>query len=132
MKTSKNALIRLLLGVMSAALITLAAMLLLATAVMYLQISDAAISCLNQGIKLLCACLGACAAVPRGGERGMLTGAAVGLFYCVLGLIVCRALGGVEIGVSDMLGETLMCGTAGAVTGVIRANLSSRARRRKR
>lgn len=130
MKDRRNALVRLLLGVMSAALTTLAAMLLMAAALMYLKIGDTAICYFNQSIKLFSAALGACAAVPRGGERGLLTGMAVGFFYCALGCGVCRALGGVEIGVSDVLGETLLCGAAGAVTGVIRANLAPRARSR--
>lgn len=57
-------------GVLAAAGGTLVGMTLLATAVIYLQISDAAITAINQVLKVVCVLLGARVAVGVGGKRG--------------------------------------------------------------
>ena len=80
-----KALWSILRGVLAAAAATLLGMLLLAAAVIYLEVSDGALTALNQALKLLCVALGARFAVGVGGERGFFTGAAVGLLYMIAG-----------------------------------------------
>ena len=63
-RTRKGALKSLLFGLILAILITLGAMLLLAAALLYLHVSDAALRLLNQLIKLTAIVLGVRAAVP--------------------------------------------------------------------
>ena len=65
-----KALWSILRGVLAAAAATLLGMLLLAAAVIYLEVSDGALTALNQALKLLCVALGARFAVGVGGERG--------------------------------------------------------------
>ena len=117
-------------GLLAAVAATLAGMLLLAAAVIYLDVSDGALTALNQALKLLCVALGARFAVGVGGERGFVTGAAVGLLYMALGYVLYWRLGGALFSVSSMLLEMLVGGMAGAVVGALCANLRPRARRR--
>ena len=127
-----KALWSILRGVLAAAAATLLGMLLLAAAVIYLEVSDGALMALNQALKLLCVALGARFAVGVGGERGFLTGAAVGLAYMVLGYALYWQLGGAVFSFAAMLLEMLLGGAMGAVTGAVCANLRPRARRRGR
>ena len=119
-------------GVLISAAATLVGMLLLAAAVVWLDISDGALSALNQVLKLVSILLGARFAVGVGGERGFLTGAAVGLVYMILGYVLYWQLGGAVFSFAAMLLEMLLGGAMGAVTGAVCANLRPRARRRGR
>ena len=118
------------LGLFTAVLVTLIAMLLLAAALVYLRFSDRLLTVLNQLIKLASIVLGVCAAVPRGGERGLATGVLLSLLYTVLGYAFYLTLGGGSFAVGNMLGEMMLGAAAGAVTGAVRANLHPRARAR--
>ena len=89
-----KALWAILRGFLTAAAATLLGMLLLAAAVIYLEVSDGALTALNQLLKLLCVALGARFAVGVGGERGFFTGAAVGLLYMAVGYALYWQLGG--------------------------------------
>ena len=125
-----KALWAILRGFLTAAAATLLGMLLLAAAVIYLEVSDGALAALNQLLKLLCVALGARFAVGVGGERGFFTGAAVGLLYLVLGYLLYWQLGGALFSAPAMLLEMLLGGILGAVAGAVCANLRPRARRR--
>ena len=108
-------------GLLAAVAATLAGMLLLAAAVIYLDVTDGALAALNQLLKLFSVVLGARLAVGVGGERGFVTGAAVGLLYMALGYVVYWRLGG----------EMLVGCLTGAAAGAVCANLRPRARRAK-
>ena len=125
-----KAMLAMLRGVLAAAAATLLGMLLLAAAVIYLEVSDGALTALNQALKLLCVALGARFAVGVGGERGFFTGAAVGLLYMVIGYVLYWQLGGALFSASAMLLEMLVGGAIGAAVGAVCANLRPRARRR--
>ena len=125
-----KAMLAMLRGVLAAAAATLLGMLLLAAAVIYLEVSDGALTALNQALKLLCVALGARFAVGVGGERGFFTGAAVGLLYMVIGYVLYWQLGGALFSASAMLLEMLVGGAIGAAAGAVCANLRPRARRR--
>ena len=117
-------------GLLAAVAATLAGMLLLAAAVIYLDVTDGALAALNQLLKLFSVVLGARLAVGVGGERGFVTGAAVGLLYMALGYVVYWRLGGALFSAGAMLLEMLLGGGFGAAVGAVCANLHPRARRR--
>lgn len=129
-RNRKSVIKSLLLGLVVSILLTLLCMLLLAVALVYLRFSDGLITTLNQIVKIAAVILGVCAAVPRGGEKGLATGTVLALAYCVLGYGLYLALGGGSFSVRCMLGEMLLAWAAGAVTGAVRANLSPRGRSR--
>ena len=118
-------------GLLAAVAATLAGMLLLAAAVIYLDVTDGALAALNQLIKLFSVVLGARLAVGVGGERGFVTGAAVGLLYMALGYVVYWRLGGALFSAAAMLLEMLVGLAVGAAAGAVCANLRPRARRAK-
>ena len=129
-KTRKRTLLSLLKGLLIAVALTLACMLGMAAALVYLQMSDHLLTVLNQVVKLLAIALGTCAAVPRGGSRGFLTGVEIALLYMALGYGLYVMLGGGSFAVGNMLGEMLLGSAVGAVTGAVRANLSPKRRSR--
>ncbi|MDO5323825.1 MAG: TIGR04086 family membrane protein [Clostridia bacterium] len=130
-KTRKRTLLSLLKGLLIAVALTLVCMLAMAAALVYLQMSDRLLTVLNQLVKLLAIALGTCAAVPRGGSRGLLTGVEIALLYMALGYAMYVLLGGGSFAVGNMLGEMLLGSAVGAVTGAVRANLSPRRSRIK-
>ena len=118
-------------GLLAAVAATLAGMLLLAAAVIYLEVTDGALAALNQLLKLFSVVLGARLAVGVGGERGFVTGAAVGLLYMALGYVLYWQLGGALFSAAAMLLEMLVGLAVGAAAGAVCANLRPRARRAK-
>ena len=130
-RNRRNILKSLLLGLTAAILITLAAMLMLSAALVYLGLSDSALTILNQLVKLLSVAIGTMAAVPRGSQRGLATGVLIALAYSAGGYALYLALGGGSFAVGNMLGEMLLGCAVGAVTGAIRANMKSRSPMRK-
>ena len=118
-------------GLLAAVAATLAGMLLLAAAVIYLDVTDGALAALNQLLKLFSVVLGARLAVGVGGERGFVTGAAVGLLYMALGYVLYWQLGGALFSAAAMLLEMLAGFAVGAAAGAVCANLRPRARRAK-
>ena len=125
-RTRKSAALALLKGLLIAVALTLACMLLMAAALVALQMSDRLLTVLNQIVKLLAIAVGTCVAVPRGGSRGLLTGVEIAVGYMALGYAMYVLLGGGSFAVGNMLGEMLLGSAVGAVTGAVRANLSPR------
>lgn len=113
----------LMFGFLCALLFTLAAMLALSTALVFMHVADQTLTLLNQFIKLIAIVLGVCIAVPRGGSRGFATGLLISIAYIAIGYALYVALGGANFSVASMLGELLMGSAVGAVVGAIRANL---------
>lgn len=122
-KTRISIVKKLLLGLLTAILITLAGMLLLAAALIYLKMDDGLLTVLNQLVKTLAIVGGVCAAVRRGGNRGLATGVEIALVYAAAGYAVYLLLGGGSFSVGNMLGEMLLGSAIGALTGAVRANL---------
>lgn len=118
-------------GLISAILVTLAGMLLMAGMMMVVSVGDRWLMILNQLLKIGSVILGTCIAVPRGGQRGLATGTAVALLYACIGYGMYAALGGAGFTIGGMLGEILICAAAGAVTGTIRANMQPSRRKRR-
>ena len=118
-------------GLISAILVTLAGMLVMAGLMMVVSVGDRWLMILNQLLKIGSVILGTCIAVPRGGQRGLATGTAVALLYACIGYGMYAALGGAGFTIGGMLGEILICAAAGAVTGTIRANMQPSRRKRR-
>ena len=127
-RTRRSILKSLTTGLLAAVLFTLAAMLILSAALVYLHFSDALLTWMNQAVKLLAILLGVIAAVPRGSSRGLATGVLIALTYIVIGYLMYIVLGGAAFSFPGMLGELLVGAAAGAVTGSVRANLQPRRR----
>lgn len=128
----KTTLKALFAGLITAVLFTLAAMLLIAAALVWLRFSDGLIIWLNQAVKLLAILLGAIIAVPRGGRNGLATGVLIALAYMVIGYVLYTLLGGAAFSFTSFLGELLLGAAVGAVTGSVRANLNPRSKRSSR
>ena len=127
-----NALAALLKGLLAAVLLTLALMAAVAAAAVFLGISDALLTALNQLMKLAAIALGVWVAVGRGGERGFVTGMALAMLYMILGYASVTALGGAAFSVAGMLGEILVGAAVGAAIGAVLANLPAGPRRAAR
>ena len=127
-RNRKSILKSLVLGLAGSILFTLLCILLLAAALVLLHVPDEMLTTLNQLIKIAAVILGTCIAVPRGGEKGLVTGTVLALFYSVLGYVLFILLGGGNFSVRCLLGEILMAWAAGAATGTVRANLPGRSR----
>jgi putative membrane protein (TIGR04086 family) len=133
MKSARgSALLTVLKGLLVAAGVTLAGMLLLSLAVVLLGVSDGALSLLNQLLKLVSVLLGVRIAVGIGGTRGFMLGATVALLYMVIGYALYWQLGGAVFSMGSMLGEMLLGGGVGAASGAVFANLKPKTRRRVR
>jgi len=127
----RETLLKLAKGTAVAAACTLPGMALLALMVVCTPIDDNALTACNQLLKALALFTGALAAVGRGGSRGFVTGAAVGLAYMLLGYGVYCALEG-NAGALGMLGgEALFGALIGGISGAVCANMRP-ARRKKR
>lgn len=122
-KRRRCALSTLLRGLFFAIGITLLGMVLMAGAIVLLGMSDGLIRLCNQLLKALAVGLGVFWAMGRGGEKGLVTGAAVGTVYALAGYCLCLVLGGGAFDLGQMLGEMLLCAAVGAATGVACSNL---------
>lgn len=128
----KKALWTILKGFFLAVLIALAGMLLLAAAVVLLGVPDGLLRALNQALKLIAVVLGVRFAVGMGGNRGFLTGLTVALLFMAVGYGCYAGLGGHVFSALAMLGEMLLGGAVGAISGAIFANMRPRSVRRRR
>ena len=113
-------------GLIAAVLVTLLGMLLMAAAVIFIGMGDGAIRILNQFLKIIAVFLGTFLAVGRGGERGLVTGAGLGALYAAAGYVLYICLGENPFDIVALMGEMTICAAAGAVTGVICANMKKR------
>lgn len=126
----KSTIKRLLLGLAAAVIFTVAAIAIAAALMIAVQISDKAITVFNQFVKIAAIVVGTIVAVPKGGEKGLASGAAIALIYTIAGYICYLALGGASFSFMGMLGEMLIGVAAGAVCGAVRANLNPKRKKR--
>lgn len=122
-KTWVNVLLKIAKGVVSGAVFTLAAMLVLSAIVVLRGISENAIQIINQVIKVLGILLGVYVAVGRGGERGLLTGAVVGILYILMGYGMYSIIDGSDASASVMAIEEAAGALVGGASGAVLANM---------
>lgn len=125
-KRRLNAAAAVLKGLASAVGATLIGMLIMTAAVIFLGMSDAAIRAANQFLKISAVFLGTFLAVGRGGERGLVTGAALGIIYAFAGYMLYICLGGGVFDPAALMGEMTICLAAGGACGVMCANMKKR------
>ena len=113
-------------GLIAAVLVTVLGMLIMAAAIIFIGMSDGAIRISNQFLKILAAALGTLAAVGRGGQRGLVTGAGLSTIYALAGYTAFICLGGGEFDAVALMGEMTICAAAGAAMGAVCANMKRR------
>lgn len=113
-------------GVAAGVAATVLGMALLALLMVTAGLPDAALTFLNQALKVCALFIGALVAVGRGGTRGFALGAATGLTYMVLCYGLYCALDGALRPGGFLAGEFLIGAGIGALSGAVVANLPAR------
>lgn len=115
---------RLIKGLLVSMLVTLVGVAVFALLMTWVKPTDGVIRIFNQVLKLLSIALGVAAAVGRGGEGGLLRGAAVGLAYMGLGVALYALLSGQQAAFSSYLADLGMGIAGGGIVGAILSNIS--------
>lgn len=118
-------------GIMLACAVTMTAMALMALGIAYGGWEAERLGLINQLIKALSVALGVFFAVGRGGERGLVTGAIVGMAFILIGYGVYVLTDGRDAGAGTMALEAAAGAVVGAVSGIAAANMKKPAGRRK-
>lgn len=114
---------RLLRGLLASVDVTLVCVLLFALLMQWLKPDDQAVRVVNQLIKLLSIFVGVLVMVGRGGDRGLLWGAALGLCYMALGVGLYALLSGQQLGLTAYLSDIAMGVAGGGISGAIVQNM---------
>ena len=117
---------RLLRGLGVSILTTLVGVALFSLLMQWVKPSDGVIRVFNQVLKLLSIALGVWSAVGRGGEKGLMRGAAVGLGYMGLGVALYAMLSGQQAAFSSYLADLAMGIAGGGIVGMILSNISAK------
>lgn len=117
---------RLLRGLGVSILTTLVGVALFSLLMQWVKPSDGAIRVFNQVLKLLSIALGVWSAVGRGGEKGLMRGAAVGFGYMGLGVALYAILSGQQAAFSSYLADLAMGVAGGGIVGMILSNISAK------
>ena len=117
---------RLLRGLSVSVLVTLIGVALFSLLMQWMRPSDSMIRVFNQILKLASIALGVLAAVGRGGEKGLIRGAAVGLCYMGLGVALYALLSGQQASFSSYLADLAMGVAGGGIVGMILSNISTK------
>ena len=117
---------RLLRGLGVSILTTLVGVALFSLLMQWVKPSDGVIRVFNQVLKLLSSALGVWSAVGRGGEKGLMRGAAVGLGYMGLGVALYAILSGQQAAFSSYLADLAMGVAGGGIVGMILSNISAK------
>ena len=110
---------RLLKGLGAAILTTVAGVAVFALLMQWIRPSEGAVRVFNQALKLLSIALGVWAAVGRGGEGGLIRGAAVGLLYMAIGVALYALLSGQSAPASAYLADLGMGVASGGLFAMI-------------
>ncbi|MBQ3080173.1 MAG: TIGR04086 family membrane protein [Clostridia bacterium] len=110
-------------GVLAASAITLAGMAVYALAVLYLGLNPDRLMILNQVLKAVSILSGTLLALGRGGGKGLITGASVGLLYMVVGFGFYCLLDGTGADAGAFAKELISGAIFGAIAGIAIANL---------
>ena len=117
---------RILKGLGAAVAVTLAGVAVFALLMQWLRPSDSVVRIFNQVLKLAAITAGVLVAVGRGGDGGLLRGAAVGLLYMAVGVALYALLSGQQAPFSAYLADLGMGVAGGGIVGMIVSNLPSR------
>lgn len=129
-KKRTDAVVRVMKGVMAAALLTIAGIVILSGIVVMRGLEENTIRILNQVIKALSLLAGVWISVGRGGEKGLLTGAAVGILYILIGYAMVSLMDAAETNAKVMAIEEAAGALLGGAYGIAFANMKGAARTR--
>ena len=121
-----NQWLQLLKGLGAAALCTLAGVVLFALLMQWIKPSEGVVRIFNQVLKLASIAVGVWVAVGRGNQGGLLRGAAVGLGYMLVGVMLYALLSGQQASASAYLADLGMGIAGGGIVGMILSNLNPR------
>ena len=109
----------LLRGLLTAIGVTLGCVLVFALLMQWLKPSDTVIRVVNQLVKLLSIFVGAWVMLGRGGDKGMLYGALLGLVYMAIGVGLYALLSGQQLPLTAYLSDIAMGVAGGGIAGAI-------------
>ena len=115
---------QLLRGLGAAMLTTIIVVAVFALLMQWLRPSDSVVRIFNQVLKLAAITAGVLVAVGRGGEGGLLRGAAVGLMYMAAGVALYALLSGQSAPMTAYLADLGMGVAGGGIVGLILSNIS--------
>ena len=110
---------RLLRGLLVSIGVTLACVLLFALLMQWLRPSDTVIRVVNQLLKLGSIFAGVWAMIGRGGDRGLMLGALLGLCYMGLGVALYALLSGQQLPITAYLSDVAMGIAGGGISGAL-------------
>ncbi len=110
-------------GFALAAGITAAGILLTAALIVFVTVSDGALTAVNQAIKVASVIVGTLIAVRSYKKRGFALGACVGILYMVVGCALYYSLAGGSFTPASIAAEFAMGGLVGALSGALVSNL---------
>lgn len=113
-------------GLGMAVMVTLIGVAVFALLMQWIRPSDGTVRVFNQMLKLAAIAAGVWTAVGRGGENGLIRGAAVGLLYMALGVALYALLSGQQASMTAYLADLGMGVAGGGIVGMILANISPR------
>jgi len=123
-KRGTSAWFRLLKGLGSAVLVTVAGVAVFALIMQWVRPTEGAVRIFNQVLKLVSIGAGVWIAVGRGCEGGLLRGAAVGLLYMALGVALYAFFSDQGAPATAYLADLGMGVAAGGIVGMILSNIS--------
>lgn len=110
-------------GLLISVLATTAAVMVFALVIGLTDVSDGVIRIVNQLIKIGAIFLGVHAIVPRGAENGVRKGAALGLIYMGMGVLIYALLSGQKLTAMGYIIDLFMGIAAGGLSGMILSSM---------
>lgn len=127
----KQSIFNVLKSVLFSLIISVALILILAVVAKYTDISDKAISAINQVIKVVALLLGILIGV-KNQKGGLIIGAIVGLLYTLLSFAIFSAISGQLSFDKVTVFDFLICIAVGAISGILTVNLKGLKKGEKR
>jgi putative membrane protein (TIGR04086 family) len=113
-------------GVLTALIVTLVGVVLFALLIRWVSPSDAVISVINQALKLVAIAVGVWFVTRKGGEGGLLKGAATGFLYMLVGVVAYTTLSRLPIQLGAYLADLGMGVAGGGLCGIILPGLGKK------
>ena len=117
---------RLVKGLAAGVLVTVGGVAIFALVLQWVKPTEDAVRVFNQVLKLVSIAVGVYVAVGRGGNGGLIRGAAVGLLYMAVGVALYAILSGQQAPLTAYLADLGMGVAGGGIVGMILSNLSGR------
>ena len=115
-----------LMGLGASVLVTLAGVAVFALVMQWVRPTEDAVRIFNQVLKLAAIAVGVWVAVGRGGQGGLLRGAAVGLGYMAVGVALYAVLSGQQAPLTSYLADLGMGVAGGGIVWMILSNISAK------